>query len=440
MKKYPDAVPTISKQPGFYKYAATILIVAVLGNFFYANVGTDLKNLHYSYISDVWGWARTMVSWPTTIGTLVGLPAGLWLGRWTAKYGGRRIGSPAFMLLGLTLIATGIAAKTGNYPLYFVSNVVGTVAQSAMYLAIYTMTNNWFISTRGRVLGWITVANAASAVAINLMTRITEATGKFNVVVSVYGVVIIAVGVICALFTHDKPEEVRLLPDGLLRSEEEIAVLTDKSQEENQWPVKRLVRTPEAWALGIAVGCCELNMGGFLGIFVPRMLELNINIITAVNLMTFVSLSGIILSIIWGYIDDKIGTPRTATILGCLFVCANVFMLLAGFTGSRIFVYLAVFCSGSMVGGLPNLHPSLYAFVFGRKQFTYVETNLRFARCLFTIPLSLLPNYIYQWTGSYQVVYIYCGVLALIATICYASVRKTYDPERLNLKGVVNFK
>ena len=440
MKKHSAPAPTVERQPGFYKYAVTILFIAVLGNFFYANVGTDLKNLHYTYISDVWGWARTYISWPTTIGTLVGLPAGLWLGRWTAKYGGRRIGAPSFILLGATLIATGFSAQTGNYPLYFVSNVIGTVAQSAMYLAIYTMTNNWFISTRGRVLGWITVANAASAVAINLITRITEATGRFAIVIAVYGCIIILVGIICGIFAHNKPEEVRLLPDGLLRSEEEIAVLTNKELEKNQWPVKKLLHTKAAWALAIAVGCCEVNMGGFMGIFVPRMLELNIDMIMAVNLMTFVSLSGIVLSIIWGYIDDKIGTPRTATILGCLFVCANISMLLAGFTGNRIFVYLAVFCAGSMVGGLPNLHPSLYAFVFGRKQFTYVETNLRFARCIFTIPLGLLPNYIYLWTSSYQIVYIYCGILAVIATICYASVRTTYDPERLNLKGVVNFK
>lgn len=438
-EKLGDPVPTLEKQPGFYKYAFTVLLVAVLGNFFYANVGTDLKNLHYTYISDVWGWARTNVTWPSQIGSLLGLPCGLILGRWTAKHGGRRIGAPSFIILGLSLIGVALSAHNGSYALYFASNIVSTISMQAMYLAIYTITNNWFISTRGRVLGWITVANALSAVAINLLTRITEATGNFPIVVGVYGCVIIVTGLICALFAHNRPEDVRLLPDGLLRSEEEIKVLTDKSQEENQWPAKRLLHTPEAWALGIAVGCCELNMGGFMSIFVPRMLELEIPIISAVNLMTVVSLSGIVLSVIWGIIDDKIGTPKTSTILGFMYVLANVFMLLAGITGGKVFVYLAVLMAGAMVGGLPNLHPSLYAFVFGRKQFTYVETNLRFVRCLFTIPLGLLPNYIYEWTGSYQIVYIYCGVLAVIATVCFARVRKTYDPERLNLKGVVNF-
>lgn len=428
------------KQPGFYRYAGIVLLVAVLGNFIYANVGTDLKNLHYTYISDVWGWARTSVQWPTTIGNLLGLPCGLWLGKWTAKYGGRKIGAPSFLVLGLSLIGVAVSAIDGNYALYFVSNMVSVVAQSAMYLAIYAMTNNWFISTRGRVLGWITVANALSSVMINVLTRITEATGNFPMVIGIYGAIIMAVGVICGLFTHDRPEDVRLLPDGLVRDAAEIAILTDSDQEENQWPAKRLLHTREAWALCIAVACCELNMGGFMSIFVPRMLELDLDIIMAVNMMTFVSIAGIVLSVIWGYIDDKIGTPRTATILGCMFVCANICMLLAGFTHQKIFIYLAVFMAGSMVGGLPNLHPSLYAFVFGRKQFTYVETNLRFVRNIIVIPVSLLPNYIYVWTGSYQFVYVYCGILAVIASICFLSVRKTYDPERLNLSGVVNFK
>ena len=84
-------------------------------------------------------------------------------------------------------------------------------------------------------------------------------------------------------------------------------------------------------------------MAGFMSIFVPRMLELKLSIITAVNLMTCVSIAGILLSILWGYIDDKIGTPRTATILGCMFILANICMLLAGFTGQKLFIYLSVF-------------------------------------------------------------------------------------------------
>ena len=173
-KKANSSAPSFERQPGFYKYASIVVVVAVLGNFIYANVGTDLKNLHYTYISDVWGWARTSVQWPTTIGTLLGLPCGLWLGRWTAKYGGRKIGAPSFLVLGLSLIGVAISAANGSYPLYFLANVIAVIAQSAMYLAIYAMTNNWFISTRGRVLGWITVANALSAVMINILTRITE--------------------------------------------------------------------------------------------------------------------------------------------------------------------------------------------------------------------------------------------------------------------------
>lgn len=431
-------VTKLQTQEGFAAWRIKIVLISMLGNFFFANLSSDMLNLHYSYICDVWGWARTFVSWPGTIASLIGIPFSYVLGTMTGKYGGRRIATPTFMTLGLATICIGISAANGSYPLYFAARLLSTISMNAMYVAIYAITNNWFISTRGRILGFVTCANAMSPIAINLITRIVVATQNFPLANYCYGGVLIVVGLLTFVLTRDKPEDVGLLPDGLVRTEEEIAVMAAKDP--NEWSNKRLLHTKEAWLLGIAVACCQLNMGGFMSIFIPRMLELNINIITAVNYMSAVSLIAIALSVLWGVIDDKFGTPRAATILGCGYVLANVSMLLAGVTKSTVFVMLAVFFAASMVGGLPNLHPSLYAFVFGRKQFTYVERSIGVVRSLIMAPISLLWNYIYVWTGTYQAVYIVCGVLALIATICYASVRKTYDPERLNLKGVVNFK
>lgn len=431
-------VTKLQTQEGFAAWRIKVVLIAMLGNFFFANLGTDMLNLHYTYICDVWGWARTNISWPTTIASLLSIPTGYILGTLTGKYGGRRIAVPTLITLGLSTIFIGMSAANGSYVLYFAARILSTISMNAMYVAIYAITNSWFISTRGRILGFVTCANAMSPIVINVITRIVEATKNFPLASYCYGGVVIVVGLLALVLVRDKPEDVNLLPDGLIRTEEEIKVMT--APDPNEWTNKRLLRTKEAWLLGIAVACCMLNMGGFMSIFVPRMLELNISIITAVNYMSAVSLIGIVLSMLWGVLDDKFGTPRTATILGCGYILANVSMLLAGATKSTVFVMLAVFFAASMVGGLPNLHPSLYAFVFGRKQFTYVERSIGVVRTLVVAPISLLWNYIYVWTGTYQAVYVVCGSLAVVATVCFAMVRKTYDPERLNLKGVVNLK
>lgn len=427
----------LQTQEGFAAYRVRIVLIAMLGNFIFAHFGTDLTNLHYTYICDVWGWARTNISWPATIGSLVNIPLSYVLGTMTAKYGGRRIAVPTLIVLGIGTMGIALSAKTGNYALYFASRLTNIVVQQAMYVAIYAITNAWFISTRGRILGFVTCANALSPLMVNVATRLTVATDNFPLIYMCYGIFAVVCGFLTLILARNKPEDVGLLPDGLIRSEEEIKVMTAKDP--NEWTNKRLIKTKEAWLLGIAVACCQLNMGGFMGIFVPRMLELDINILTAVNYMSAVSIVGILLSMVWGVLDDKIGTPKTCVVLGCGYILANVFMLCAGWTGSKVFVPLAVFCAASMVGGLPNLHPSLYAFVFGRKQFTYVERSIGVVRGLIIAPIGLLWNYIYVWTGSYQYVYVVCGSLALIATICYAGVRKTYDPERLALDGVVKY-
>ena len=172
-------VTKLQTQEGFAAWRIKIILISMLGNFFFANLSSDMLNLHYSYICDVWGWARTFVSWPGTIASLIGIPFSYVLGTMTGKYGGRRIATPTFMTLGLATICIGISAANGSYPLYFAARLLSTISMNAMYVAIYAITNNWFISTRGRILGFVTCANAMSPIAINLITRIVVATQNF---------------------------------------------------------------------------------------------------------------------------------------------------------------------------------------------------------------------------------------------------------------------
>ena len=52
-------VTKLQTQEGFAAWRIKIVLISMLGNFFFANLSSDMLNLHYSYICDVWGWART---------------------------------------------------------------------------------------------------------------------------------------------------------------------------------------------------------------------------------------------------------------------------------------------------------------------------------------------------------------------------------------------
>jgi len=307
-------------------------------------------------------------------------------------------------------------------------------AVKGMITASWAVTGSWYIKTRGRVLGIVTIgAPLASAVYTPLIARVVEAGVSFSTAFAATGIVVIIIGILSIFMVRSKPEEVGLTPDGLPAPEGETR-MPPKNAEKTKWTFKRVLSCKEFWAISMGFSCLFAIQTGFMSIFVKRMLDLGVSMNFALNAMTGSSLVGILLSYLWGWLDDKRGTNKATFAFSVSILFMSVSMLLAGITnGNMVFIIIAVIGTASSSGGLPNLQPSLMAYVFGRRDMMHISKWYNIIFGILTTPSLLLFNWIRDTTGSYDNVYWICTVLAVIAIVCFALIKKTYDPDRLKI-------
>lgn len=417
----------------FAKLSLGVIIVTFIAHFIQPVMTNDTMNIFYTYLPDMYGWTRTQIGLALTIGSLVSIPCNFLLVTLVMKFDPRKITASTIIGCGLCTI---VIAQTSSLPVFLIAYIISYQCCKGMVLGGLSACTNWYISTRGRILGIVTMGcPLASAVYTNVMTRLIMATGSFKLVFTVWGVIIAVLGIVTAPMLKTRPEEYGLYPDGILRSEEELAVLRRDPNEDGGWDLKRLFTTRETYLLMFGWASMFIIMTGFMSIFIPRMLEIGVPMPLALNFLSIASIIGIFLSYFWGWVDDKYGAHKASIGLACGYLFMSLAMLAAS-NGNMVLVVIAVIGLASATGGMPNLNPSSVAYVYGRKDFM---PNLRWIMLVsgaISAPASTLFNYIYDSTGSYNNVYVICSVLGVISIVCFSLIRHSYDPERQALKGV----
>jgi MFS family permease len=423
----------LTMKRSFRKYSLLLIIASFVIYLLQAVMVNDTMNIYYHYFPILHNWTRTQIALPLTIGMYLTIPVVFFIGTLLIRVDVRKILVPSIVIMGICTIVIG---RTSSYPVYMTAFVISTQASKGMLLSAYVVCTNWYITTRGRTLGIVTMGcPVGSALYVAIMMRIIEATGNLPLAHTVWGIVIILFGAVAGFMLRGKPEDVGLQPDGIRRGEDEIVDLR-KNPEATQWPLNRLVRNPEAWFLVIGWGGLFIIMTGFMSIFVVRLLELGVTLPMALNFLTLSAVIGIGLSYLWGYIDDKKGAHKASVGLAAGYFFMSVAMLVAS-NGNMIFIVIAVIGLSCVTGGLPNLNPSLVAYVYGRRDFMPVNRWLLVAQGMMAAPAAIFFNWIYDTRGNYNAVYLICSIVAMVSMVSFLMIKKTYDPERLAIKEAV---
>ena len=435
----------LQRQAGFQKWSVSLVVIAFLSQFVYSEMLSDIYNSYYTYLAvDGTIWTRSNMTLPTTISTIVAIPILYFAAIMLTKIDSRKVMSITMALVGICTIVIGFSAGT-SYPVFFAGIFVNNISGRILILAVQGVVTNWYISTRGKIMGIYTMAAPlGTAFFPNFLIHFVALTNpnvdtdageiyNFAPIWTVLGIIIIIIAVVTFFVVRTRPEEVNLYPDGLIRSKEEIEILT--REEPSQWPVGRLLKTKETWFVAIGTAGWLWVMAGFMSLFVVVMLlEFGVPATTSVWYLTFASLLGIVISFLWGVIDDKFGTPIACRGLSAAYFFMGGFMLLAIVTKIQPIIYLSVICIAFATGGIPNLTPSVYAYVYGRKQFMHANKIVGPMCALISAPGTFVYTKIQEVTGSFIPVYVICMIAAAISFIVFMMLKKSYDPERLNLK------
>lgn len=401
----------------------SIAIAVFLMFFFQTFLLVDGTNVFMSHFGAA-GWSASQVSLPITLGGYIAIVTTFLIGSWLIHHKGRGM---MLALILLTAAATiGLAFSEASYPLYFACLVVINITMSALLVLGTAIITNWFSTTRGRMLGFVTIgAPFSTAVCVPVIQRLLMSGVAFQTIFTVFGIVLLAFGGLAFVFVPYLPEDVGLHADN---AKEALSEKSDTGATAN-WSLAQLIKCKEAWFIMLGFGLMMLVSNCVMPLLFPHFIEIGVNPDTVLNLMTISAIVGIPLSYFWGWLDDKIGTKKSCYTLAVGFLLMSVAMVMAK-NGNLIIVAMAVIGIAAVIGGAPNLNPSMIVNVFGASEYLNINRYLNIGQNILRLLALVMMSAIRDLTGSYVPGYVVCVVLSLAALGCFIAIKQRYSTEK----------
>jgi sugar phosphate permease len=388
--------------------------------------GPDSMNLVLPTLEKTFGWAPPDVAVKLSVVRLIGLVTMFLAGTLMMKTGIKKILLPCTIIGGLLVIAMANIQTLDQF--VWVNIAIGVFGPATM-VAFGALTANWYVRTRGRVLGIITIAFPLSTATFTLLGTKGIAAWGYQGFYTTIGIITTLVAISAIWLVHDKPEDVGLSPDGIPFSEQEKAEIAERESFQSVWSLLRVVKNPTIWAYTIAWSLIGLILGSIMSQMIPVFVSTGISVNKALGMMSVAALAGMPLSYVWGWLDDKMGTPKTTAIFTVTVGVGAVGMAYGTAENTLPFI-IAIVCIALGSAGMPNLQPSLLAYIVGRKEFVNVG---RYFNIINTVFISISMAYVpvmYAKLGSYKPVFFSLLIFVAIALVALKFTQKTFDPER----------
>lgn len=417
------------KKGSFKKYAAITIIFSMILMAVGVIMKIDITNVLLPVLQEQYGWTRVDVNGAISVGSYFAIAIGFVGGSIAVKTGIKKVS-----LVGLALMAIGTICIA--IPESLIGVCIGFGVCQAAYplvlLSSMTYLTKWFIVKRGRILGAATMAIPfTSAIYIPLGNNVIATQGKMPFYLVILAIIIAAMIYEIALM-KERPEDRGCSPDGIELSAEEKAAIAEREKNSVRMTLKEIVKTKECWFVAVGNTCLRFMMVCLMSQFILRMMDVGFERPYAVLVMTIATIIGIPMSYLWGELDDRMGTNKAITLFAITYIIGFVFIIFAA-PARPVFIWLTALYMASASGGTENLKNSIVSYVFGRKNYVSANRIASLAGDIGSAFAFTFMTVIFAKMGTYDYAYIVLIFIAVFATIMYACIRKTYDPERLEM-------
>lgn len=354
------------KRPGmwdFGRHGWTVAIYQVIWFFFMTGMTVDGLNVIVPQIAAFRGWNPNAVLSISSPASIIALFLVMVFGGLARKFGLKRTTVVTMIAAGVVTIAYGNAP---SIPVYAVCLVLMVTLINAFSLVLgLSICTNWFPTKKGVVMGFTTIGmNLASALISQILNQLSA---HFNIAIaiSIMGGVIILVGILTQLFIKETPEEAGCYPD----NDPYVAEMLKQQGEQcgdSEITYLDALKNPKTWIFGVAYGFFGLATVGIMSQLVGFFQTTKgYDFQAALNVVTIAAVIGIVGSVLWGVVDQKIGTKKTSVLFG-IWYCIGILLLLSSNTAIMV---AGIVMLGAGIGGNGNFPPSMAALIYGRKDF-----------------------------------------------------------------------
>ena len=303
------------------------------------------------------------------------------------------------VLIGFTFITCLAYMSMGLYTQlwqWYISAVFIGIGTSYTGMAISVLLANWFHSKKGLVMGLaMSASGILGALVSPLCSTLIEIMGWRGACV-VMGIITMAVVCLPAIFFLVlTPEEIGMKPYGY----------TENTQTTVKNEIKTVNYTVPAyiyWVCSVII-CLACLIGNVLNQLPLYSASLGYAVSTGAMLTSFAMWGNVVGKLLTGWLCDKIGPYKALTVTFCM-VIASMFMFM-WCTDTEYLLYAASLLLGTIFAVDANVPPLLFMDVYGADYTKYLKNFQKLSFVLGTFSSALLP-YIYDFTGSYNVIFV----------------------------------
>ena len=332
-----------------------------------------------------------------------------------ARFGTRIVITLALVLMGITMVLTGLAESFG---FAFGMRLMTGLGNGAAYVPAMALGSAWFsMERRGFATGIVSGGIGAGTLISGLVVPpILQAFGPDGWRISWYilgGAVLVISGVVF-LFVRSRPEDKGLLPIGARNTDDRTAAPGTKSKVSAlNWT--RIYRMPSMWYLGLIYFFYGLSYIIYMIFFAAYLVkEIGLSQAWAGTLWATVGGLSVFCGVIWGSISDRLGRSRGAAlaylVLGVSYIVYALIKVKFGF-------YLSAVLFGFTAWSIPTIMAAAAGDFVGPR---LAPAGLGFVTLFFGIGQALGPllgGYIADVTHSFTIPFLVAGGISLAGMV-----------------------
>lgn len=355
----------------FGRQGLFIIILAFLTMYTYTALIGDSLNVTIKVFGAM-GLNTNVLYSLSTVGTVCGIVATIVIGKLLSKtqvrvmWGILELTAAVFILIWSTVHTT---------ELYVVCYLVFyAVSACCANMLLGMVIANWFPRTRGSAMGLITVGYPLSAATTTTVcTLFVNSNFGIGGYYRMMAIVAAVIGICMLLFVRDNPEEKGCYPDNnhafdydAIKAEHEKSL---EYQKTSKWKPANILKCGRFWNMMVALVMNAFASQGIMANFVNRFAESGYQIPEILGMLTVAGVLAIPMSVLFGWLDVKIGTKKTGMLISALAIIGITFATI----DVRALNYVALPILAVMLGGANNLSVAMSTSIFGRYNFKNVQ-------------------------------------------------------------------
>ena len=349
---------------GLY-YGWVIVVVGGLAHMVTATMNPVVFSVFIDPMRDDLNLNLSSIAWAISARMLTGGIVAPFMGRIIDIHGARWLGFFAGILAGGILISLYFAYNIWLiYLLFAVSGLSGFGNFGGQLLTIVPVAN-WFVAKRGRATAIAAVGGGVgTALGVPIALLLINTLG-WRATWVVFGIAILVVVLPCyGLLMRRKPEDIGLLPDGVVSSSGTSSNNSEDSGVDNEvnWTLSQALHTPVLWFLLLALIMYMFSTSGVLFLRVPYWNDLNISPEAIAFGVAADPFTVIFAMLFFGLLAERYPVRFMAVIGGIWRGLSMLPLILAGGHASHVFLHNITWGVGSgAFGAAQNLvFPAYY--------------------------------------------------------------------------------